>query len=186
MRGREDAHVDRALLARAERRAPSRSRARGAAWPGAPATSRPPRRAAASRRSASTKRPARALVAPVNAPFTWPNSSLSSSASGSAAQLTATKGAAGARARRVDGAREGGLPGARLAHEEHRRRGVGHARATSKTSRIAGLAATRLPSPTRSLQRRAQRSAPRAAARASSRARSRKSASSSVAKGLVR
>src|SRR5437667_2454189 len=42
--------------------------------------------------SASSKRPSRRSAAPVNAPFSWPNSSLSSSVSGSAAQFTATNG----------------------------------------------------------------------------------------------
>ena len=41
---------------------------------------------------ARSKRPARAAVAPVKAPFSAPNSSLSISSPGSAAQLTATKG----------------------------------------------------------------------------------------------
>src|SRR3990172_5395638 len=40
--------------------------------------------------SAAAMRPRRALVAPVNAPLTWPNSSLSRSASGIAPQLTGT------------------------------------------------------------------------------------------------
>ncbi len=44
--------------------------------------------------SASSMRPRRRSVAPVNAPFSWPNSSLSSSVSVSAAQLTATNGPA--------------------------------------------------------------------------------------------
>jgi hypothetical protein len=38
--------------------------------------------------SASSKRPMRVLLAPVNAPFSWPNSSLSSRVSGIAAQFT--------------------------------------------------------------------------------------------------
>ena len=38
------------------------------------------------------KRPARSRLAPVKAPFTWPNSSLSSSPAGMAAQLMVTKG----------------------------------------------------------------------------------------------
>ena len=42
-------------------------------------------------RSASRKSPGRAVLAPVKAPFTWPNSSLSSSPSARAEQLTATK-----------------------------------------------------------------------------------------------
>ena len=42
--------------------------------------------------SASSNRPSRRSAAPVNAPFSWPNSSDSSRVSGSAAQLTAMKG----------------------------------------------------------------------------------------------
>ncbi len=42
--------------------------------------------------SARSKRPIFLLVAPVKAPFSWPNSSLSNSWSGRAAQFTATKG----------------------------------------------------------------------------------------------
>ena len=41
---------------------------------------------------ASSNRPGFWRSAPVKAPFSWPNSSLSSSGSGSAAQLTATSG----------------------------------------------------------------------------------------------
>ena len=44
--------------------------------------------------SASSKRPSLRLIAPVNAPFSWPNSSLSSSVSVSAPQLTLTNGPA--------------------------------------------------------------------------------------------
>ena len=43
--------------------------------------------------SASSKRPLRWRTAPVKAPFSWPNSSLSSRLSGSAAQLNLTKAA---------------------------------------------------------------------------------------------
>ncbi len=42
--------------------------------------------------SASSKRPRRCWVAPVNAPFSWPKSSLSTSSRGSAAQFTFTSG----------------------------------------------------------------------------------------------
>ena len=42
--------------------------------------------------SASSKRPARAVMAPVNAPFSWPNSSLSSRSAGIAPQFTGTNG----------------------------------------------------------------------------------------------
>jgi hypothetical protein len=57
---------------------------------------------------------ARSATAPVNAPFTWPNSSLSISSSGIAAQLTSTNGPLRA-AQRVDGARDQLLAGAVLA-----------------------------------------------------------------------
>jgi hypothetical protein len=60
--------------------------------------------------SASAKRPARALVAPVKAPFACPKSSLSRSASGIAAQLTETNGAV---------ARPPCVPRAGLAEEQH-------------------------------------------------------------------
>ena len=43
--------------------------------------------------SACSKRPTRRLSAPVNEPFSWPNSSLSSSVSASGAQCSATNGA---------------------------------------------------------------------------------------------
>ncbi len=42
--------------------------------------------------SASSKRPGLDAMAPVNAPFSWPNSSDSMSVSGIAAQLTRMKG----------------------------------------------------------------------------------------------
>ena len=41
---------------------------------------------------AASKRPSLSAMAPVNAPFMWPNISLSSRFSGMAAQLTATQG----------------------------------------------------------------------------------------------
>jgi len=41
---------------------------------------------------ARSKQPARAAAAPVNAPFSWPNNSLSNTPSANALQLTATKG----------------------------------------------------------------------------------------------
>ena len=44
--------------------------------------------------SAISKRPCRMPTAPVNAPFSWPNNSLSTSVGGSAAQLTLTSGRA--------------------------------------------------------------------------------------------
>ena len=70
--------------------------------------------------SASSKRPARAAAAPVKAPRSWPKSSLSSRASGSAPQFTATKGAPGPRPLVVDGAGHHLLARAALAAEQHR------------------------------------------------------------------
>ena len=78
--------------------------------------------------AASSKRPAPPFSAPVKAPFSWPNSSLSTSASGSAAQLTLTS-ARFARARpRVDGARDELLARPGLARDQHGRVGRRDAR----------------------------------------------------------
>ena len=63
-------------------------------------------------------RPGSAWTAPVNAPFSWPNSSDSSSCSGSEAQSTGHERLGGARAVGVDGARDQLLAGARLAQDE--------------------------------------------------------------------
>ena len=73
--------------------------------------------------SASSNRPLRWPTALVNAPFSWPNSSLSSSVSGSAAQFTATSGPLRLVGRFVDGAGHLLLAGAGLAFDQHRRRG---------------------------------------------------------------
>ena len=59
----------------------------------------------------------------MNAPFSWPKISLSSSVSGIAAQLIATNGNERARAQLMDGLRDQLLAGARLAGDEHRRAG---------------------------------------------------------------
>ena len=42
--------------------------------------------------SANSKRPFLEVKAPVNAPFSWPNNSLSNNSAGIAPQLTGTKG----------------------------------------------------------------------------------------------
>ena len=68
------------------------------------AASRRSRRGTACRRRPARSGPCARRRRPVNAPFTWPKSSLSSSSSGIAAQLTATNGPRRARAVR-DGAR---------------------------------------------------------------------------------
>ena len=66
--------------------------------------------------------PRASLRASVKAPCTWPKSSLSSSASGIAAQLTATKGRLLRRLRAMERARDELLARAALAGDEHRRR----------------------------------------------------------------
>ena len=66
------------------------------------------------------------FTAPVNAPFSKPNSSDSSSVSGMAAQLIATNGSPRAIAQRVNGARQDFLAGAALALQQRRRVGRRH------------------------------------------------------------
>ena len=63
--------------------------------------------------------PIRWRSAPVNAPFSWPNSSLSSSASGMAAQLIARNGRSARLRVLVDGAGDQFLAGAALAEDQH-------------------------------------------------------------------
>ena len=64
--------------------------------------------------------------APVKAPRSWPNSSLSISSSGMAAQLTATNGPRGALAAQVDGLGDQLLARAALARDQHPRIGGRH------------------------------------------------------------
>ena len=71
--------------------------------------------------SASSKRPIFCAIAPVNAPFSWPNSSLSSSPVGMAAQFTFTNGCWLRAAALVNGARHQFLARARLAQHQHGR-----------------------------------------------------------------
>ena len=75
-------------------------------------------------KDACRRRPARtcraaAPAAPVNAPFSWPNSSLSISSVGMAAQLTFTNGPRRERALAMDVRRQQLLAGARLAGQQH-------------------------------------------------------------------
>ena len=76
--------------------------------------------------SASSNRPSRRSAAPVKAPFSWPNSSLSSSVSGSAAQLTAMNGFAPAGREVVERLGDQLLAGAALALDQHRARDRRH------------------------------------------------------------
>ena len=76
-------------------------------------------------RLASSKRPACVACAPVKAPRSRPNSSLSISAAGSAAQLTTTNGRSRRRLLAVERTREQFLAGAGLAEEQDGRIGRG-------------------------------------------------------------
>ena len=68
--------------------------------------------------SASSKRPSRRCVAPVNAPRSWPNSSEEISVGASAAQFTLTKARAGSLRSFVDGAGNELFAGAGFARDE--------------------------------------------------------------------
>ena len=117
---------------RATRRAaPRRARARAAASPARDGGSSPISSRKSVPPSASSNRPGLLSVAPVNAPRTWPNSSLSNSVSTTAEQLTVTK----RRSRRgpdlMQRARDELLAGAGLAGDERgahvRRQPANHA-----------------------------------------------------------
>ena len=100
--------------------------ARAATWPACRRSSRRSRRGRSCRgRPPRTCRPFFS-VAPVNAPFSWPNSSLSSSVSVRAAQLRQTNGPSLARAGVVDGPGDQFLADAALAADQHGRVGAGH------------------------------------------------------------
>ena len=72
--------------------------------------------------SASSNRPSRRSAAPVKAPFSWPNNSLSSSVSGSAPTFTAMNGLLRRGLRSAHRARDELLARAALALDEHRAR----------------------------------------------------------------
>ena len=76
---------------------------------------------------ASSKRPSRRATAPVKAPFTWPKSSLSSSSSGMAPQLTATNGRSARRLLQWIARATSSLPVPLSPVIEHRAVGVGDA-----------------------------------------------------------
>ncbi len=65
-------------------------------------------------------------MAPVNAPFSWPNSSLSSKPAGNGRAIQLDEGAIAARAQAMNGARQQFLAGAGLALDEHGRIGGRH------------------------------------------------------------
>ena len=92
-----------------------------AAWPAAATACRRSRRGTTCRRPRPRSCPCVCFTAPVNAPFSKPNSSDSSSVSGIAAQLIATNGLSARVAQRVDRAREHFLARAALAQQQRRR-----------------------------------------------------------------
>ena len=95
--------------------------------------------------SAVSKRPARVSSAPVNEPFSWPKSSLSSSVSGRAAQVTLTKGLLAPRAVLVERLGDQLLARAALAQQQHRGScEAATCRIVLKTASISGLSPTRL------------------------------------------
>ena len=75
--------------------------------------------------SAARNRPGLSAIAPVKAPLTWPNSSDSSSVSGSAPQLTSTNGLSRRGRAVVDRAGEQRFARAAFAGHQHRRAAVG-------------------------------------------------------------
>ena len=77
---------------------------------------------------AASKRPARVATAPVKAPFSWPNSSLSMSVEGIAAQLTRMNGAAVAGAALMQRAGQQFLARTGFAQQEDRHVGRGRVR----------------------------------------------------------
>ena len=71
--------------------------------------------------SAISKRPLRIATAPVNEPFSWPNSSLSTMFSGSAAQLNLMNGPSAVEAVIVEGVGDKLLADAAFAEDQHGR-----------------------------------------------------------------
>ena len=90
---------------------------------------------------ASRNRPRRARAAPVNAPFSWPNSSASSRLGASARAVERDERAVGARADAMDRAREQLLAGAALADDQHgrirRRDAIDHREQLAHQRRLA-------------------------------------------------
>ena len=121
-----------------------RPAARAAASPAARAAARRSRRGRTCRRRPPRSGPACALVAPVNAPFSWPNSSLSSRCSGRAAQLTPRTGLAARGLQLVDRARRRPPCRCRSRRGAARSRAVPPRRATS-TPRASGSCRPRSP-----------------------------------------
>ena len=105
-------------------------------------------------RSACSNLPTCFSVAPVNDPFSWPNSSDSISSSGIAAQFTCTNRSPAAQAVAVDRARDQLLADAALALDQHRR--VGRRRAADRSHDLpqrAAVADHLVPDFDRALQR---------------------------------
>ena len=88
-------------------------------WPASSGSCRRSRRGRSCRRRPSRSGRACVWIAPVKAPFSWPNSSLSISSSGIAAQFTATNGPPARLRAQVHPARDQLLAGAVLAGDQH-------------------------------------------------------------------
>ena len=92
MRGGDDAHVAVARHVAADALVTRAPAGRAAASPASAGLMSPISSRNSVPPSAISKRPLRVVMAPVKEPFSWPNSSLSSSSAGMAPQLTATNG----------------------------------------------------------------------------------------------
>ena len=119
---RDHAHVDRRLDAAARAAGSCAPAARAAASPASAASSRRSRRGRSCRDRPARSTPCRRSMAPVNAPFSCPKISLSSSVSGIAAQLIGDVRHLRARAQLMNRLRHQLLARARLARDQHRRR----------------------------------------------------------------
>ena len=90
--GRDDAHGSARVASSRPPGAPTACRARAAAPAARRAPARRSRRGTACRRRPLRRRPGRSVIAPVNAPRTWPNSADSISSSGTAPQSNTMNG----------------------------------------------------------------------------------------------
>ena len=133
----DDAQIDARDGGRADRRAPRAPRARAAARPARRPAGRRSRRGTACRRSTRRRDPGASAIAPENAPFLWPNSSLSTSVAGSARAVHRHELALAAR-QRVDRARDAFLAGAGRAADEHGMSLCAMRRSSSKRAASSG------------------------------------------------
>ena len=109
---------------------------RAAAWPAARSAGRQSRRGTACRRAASSNFPSCWRMAPVNAPFSWPNRVLSTSSFGNGRQVDRDERRARVLRLAMNHPREQLLAGAALSEDQHRRRRLRHLRAPARRSAV--------------------------------------------------